>query len=248
MRWLNIWPWGQKVKRRESSVCPGRWTSPLTTKITPQFPDCHQPNQDNPPVHFCSRAFKYVAIPNIFPLQQSSCQNKTNNVTNSMGIFSVKIIQSEGGEEGGREKTDSGMKRQAEGHRISSALHPARSQSRGTAARAKDAQARAKFFSSKQRPPIVPVWPSASLSDPHMDAVLCYFNRKKEKKPRMFAQLPSLILRDDPKMWFWQTAVDHFSSPRMFLFTYCPLGNWAQNETCLFVCLVAVGHWTDAAE
>lgn len=163
----NIWnevtkhvrPWGQKVKRRESFVCPGCRISPLTTKITPQFPDCHHHNHNNPPVHFCSCAFKCVAIPNIFPLQQSTCQNQTNNVTNSMRIFSVKMIQSVQvrREEGGREKTDSRMKQQAEGHRISSALHPARSQSRGTTARAKDAQARAKLFSSKQRPPIVPV-------------------------------------------------------------------------------------------
>lgn len=90
----HIRPWGQKVKRWKSSVCPGRRISPLTTKITPQFPDCHQHNHNNPPVHFCSCAFKHVAIPNIFPLKQSSCQNKTNSVTNLMRIFSMKIIQS----------------------------------------------------------------------------------------------------------------------------------------------------------
>lgn len=74
----------------------GKGTSLLSvlgaTKITPQFPDCHQHKPDNPPVHFCSCSFTYVVIPNI--LTERSCQNKTNSLTTVMGIFSMKTAQS----------------------------------------------------------------------------------------------------------------------------------------------------------
>lgn len=212
---------GQKVKRRESSVCPGHHVSPLATKVSLQFPDCHQHKPDNPPVHFCSSAFKYAVIPNI--LTNVHARTKLTPWQPCWVCFPwkrSKVCRWRGKNE--REKTDSRTKQQAKRNRISSALHPTRSQSRLTTARAKDAQARAKFFSSKRRPPIVPVWRSVSLSDSHMDAVVCSFNRN-QKKNRMFAQLPSFYPRDDTKIWFWQT-VDHFSRACMLLFTHCPLG------------------------
>lgn len=213
---------GGRRWRDESLLSVPDTTSPLwPQKSCLQFPDCHQHKPDNPPVHFCSSAFKYVVIPNI--LLDVHARTKLTPWQLCWVCFPwklSKVCRWRGKNE--REKTDSRTKQQARGNRISSALHPTRSQSRLTTARAKDARARAKLFSSKRRPPIVPVWRSVSLSDSHMDAVVCPFNRN-QKKNRMFAQLPPFFPRDDTKIWFWQT-VDHFSRTCMLLFTHCPLG------------------------
>lgn len=84
-----------------------------------------------------------------------------------------------------REKRDRLQNEAARGNRISWALHPTRSQSRLTTGRDRDAQTRAKFLSSKQRPPIVPVRRSISLSGSHMDTVAHSFNRTPPpKKPQ----------------------------------------------------------------
>lgn len=172
---------GQKVKRRESSVCPGRHVSPLATKVGLQFPDCHQHKPDNPLVHFCSSAFKYVVIPNI--LTDVHARTKLTPWQLCWVCFPwklSKVCRWRGKNE--REKTDSRTKQQAGGNRISSALHPTRSQSRLTTARAKDAQARAKLFSSKRRPPIVRVTVRLTVRLTHGRCGLLFQQKPKEKQ------------------------------------------------------------------
>lgn len=241
MRWLKILGLGGRRWRDGSLLSILDAEHPLwPQKSLPSFLIAINTITITPLVHFCSCAFKHVAIPNIFPLKHSSCQKKTNNVKNLMRIFSMKIIQNVWvkREEWHREKTDSRMKQQAEGHRISLVLHPARSQSRLTTARAKDAQARAKLFSSKQRPPIFPVWPSASLSDSHMAAVVCSFNRKPKKKKKAqdvcTTSFP-LSKRGQKNLILADCCWSFFKSPYVFIYL---LSNWKlSTEGSLFICL-----------